>query len=93
MQLTKLEAARRQLETAVKLYFGHGDEVSIQTLVAAAYAIVRDINEHRGGNSMIKDVLNGLLPPEDILEFRRHINSPDNFLKHADRDPGRSWRA
>jgi hypothetical protein len=29
MQLSKLEAARRQLETAIKLYFEYGDEVSI----------------------------------------------------------------
>jgi hypothetical protein len=36
---------------------------------------------------MIKDDLNGLLPPELIPEFRKYINSPDNFLKHADRDP------
>jgi hypothetical protein len=28
MQLSKLEAARRQLETAIKLYFEYGDECS-----------------------------------------------------------------
>ena len=49
MQLSKLEAARRQLETAIKLYFEYGDEVSIHALAAAAYSLIRDINEHRGG--------------------------------------------
>jgi hypothetical protein len=87
MQLTKLEATQRQLETAVQLYFDYGDEVSIHTLVVVAYGIVRDVNKHRGGDSMIKDDLNGLLPLEELREFKKRINSPDNFLKHADRDP------
>lgn len=69
LQLTKLEAARRQLETSVKLFFDHGDEVSIHTLVAAGYAIVRDINKHRGGDSMIKDDLNGLPPPKTLASL------------------------
>ena len=53
MQLSKLEAARRQLETAIKLYFADGDDVSIHSLVAAAYALLRDINEYRGGEPML----------------------------------------
>jgi hypothetical protein len=35
--ITKLDAARRQLETAIKLYFDEGDPGSIQTLCSAAY--------------------------------------------------------
>jgi hypothetical protein len=49
VRLGKLEAARRQLETAIKLYFADGDEVSIHTLTGAAYPLIRDINEHRLG--------------------------------------------
>lgn len=85
MYLSKLEAARRQLETAVKLYSEHGDEVSIHTLAAAGYSIVRDINEHRG-EPMLKD-LDCYLSEDLAREFRRCINSPENFLKHADKDP------
>jgi hypothetical protein len=33
----KLAAVRTQLETAISLYFGGGDPVSIHTLTAAAY--------------------------------------------------------
>jgi len=36
VRLSKFEAARRQLETAIKLYFADGDEVSIHALAAAA---------------------------------------------------------
>jgi len=85
MQLSKLEAARRQLETAIKLYFGYGDEVSIHTLAAAAYSLIRDINEHRGGEPMLKD-LHFFLSDRLAHEFRKYINRPENFLKHADKD-------
>jgi hypothetical protein len=86
VQLNKLDAARRQLETAIKLYFAHDDEVSIHTLGAAAYSLIRDINQHRQGEPMLKD-LHLLLNDELAREFRRYINSPENFLKHADKDP------
>ena len=86
MQLSKLEAARRQLETAIKLYFEYGDEVSIHALAAAAYSLIRDINEHRGGEPMLKD-LHLFLSDGLAREFRKYINRPENFLKHADKDP------
>jgi hypothetical protein len=86
LRLNKLEAARRQLETAIKLYFEHGDEVSIHTLAAAAYTIVRDINEYRGGEPMLKD-LHCYLSEDLVREFKSYINTPENFLKHADKDP------
>jgi hypothetical protein len=86
VRLTKLEAARRQLETAIKLYFACDDDVSIHTLAAAAYSVIRDINEHRGGEPMLKD-LHLLLEENLAHEFRRYINRPENFLKHADKDP------
>jgi hypothetical protein len=86
VQFRKLEAARRQLETAIKLYFASGDEVSIHTLGAAGYALIRDINEHRRGEAMLKD-LHLFLPDDLAREFRRYINRAENFLKHADKDP------
>jgi PAS domain-containing protein len=85
-QVNKLAAARRQLETAIQLYFEYGDELSIHALVGAAYAILRDINEYRGGETMLKD-LQRLLDQPLAKEFRSLINLPENFLKHADKDP------
>jgi hypothetical protein len=86
VRLSKLETVRRQLETAISLYFAHGDEVSIHTLAAAAYSVIRDVNEHRGGEPMLKD-LHCFLTNDVARKFKRYINSPENFLKHADRDP------
>src|SRR5260370_7398531 len=88
VKFTKLEAARRQLETAIKLYFADSDEVSILTLAAAAYSLIRDINEHRQGEPMLKD-LHLFLPDDLAREFKTYINRPENLLKHADKDPDR----
>lgn len=35
---------------------------------------------------MLKD-LHCFLSPEGAREFRKYINAPENFLKHADEDP------
>lgn len=86
MRLSKLEAARRQLETAINLYFNNGDEASILTLAAAAYSVIRDVNRHRGGAPMFKD-LDFVRDKELLHEAKKYINRPDNFLKHGAKDP------
>jgi hypothetical protein len=87
LKISKLDAAKRQLETAIRLYFHGGDPVSIHTLVAAGYNVVRDINVKRGGGKMIvKDWLLDHVKPERHAEFRALLNEAENFFKHADRD-------
>ena len=84
--ITKLEAARRQLETAIRLHFTSADPVSAHTLAGAAYGLVQGVNAKRGGARMLKDLWQ-LLDREGAEEFKRHINRAENFLKHSDRDP------
>jgi len=86
IRIGKLEAARRQLETAITLYFAYGDPISIHTLVGAAYGLIHGINEKRGGTMMVKDAWK-FLNPENAKTFKKGINSVENFLKHADWDP------
>jgi hypothetical protein len=87
LTISKLDAARRQLETAIRLYFHQGDPVSIHTLVAAAYNVIRDINKHRGGSKMVmKEQLFEFVKPEKRGEFHDLLNQAENFFKHADRD-------
>jgi hypothetical protein len=43
LHLSKLDAALRQLETAVTLYFHSSDPISIHTLTAAAYNVLQGI--------------------------------------------------
>jgi hypothetical protein len=87
LQVTKLDVARRQLEVAIRLYFHEGDPVSIHTLTAAAYNILRDLSKHRGSTGMVmKDMLIEKIKPEHRDEVRRKINEAENYFKHADKD-------
>jgi hypothetical protein len=82
----KLEAAQRQLNCAIFLWFHGMDEVSIHTLAAAAYQITHDIKLHRGidhdllyDSHIVKDEYRGL--------WIRTMKEAQNFFKHADKDP------
>lgn len=85
--ISKLEAARTQLETAISLFFQEKDVVSIHTLVAAAYTIIQDVNKGRGGSPMItKGLIPMLVPQHKRKSVYEKLNSAQNFFKHADRD-------
>lgn len=84
----KLDAARRQLETAVCLHFSDGDPVSIHTLAWAAYTVVYDVNKKRGGSpTLVKDRFIATIKPEYRDEIKRGMNRARNFFKHAEKDP------
>lgn len=84
--ISKWDAARRQLETAILLYFNESDPIAIHTLTAAAYNVIRDINENQSGTPMfIKR--SDIVRPEHVEEVRAKLNEVENFLKHADNDP------
>jgi len=79
--LNKLDAAHSQITSAIFMYFHWGDPISIHTLVAAAYGIVKDINKHRGGKPMTQDF-------ESIKDKKTRkilvdvFHEPQNFFKH-----------
>ena len=82
--ISKLDAARRQLETAVTLYFHEGDPVSIHALTRAAYQVLYDIND---GQPMIEDWIKVYIKPEYVKQITDKLRKAQNFFKHADRDP------
>lgn len=86
LSLSKLDAAKRQLETAIRLYFNYGDPVSIHTLACAAHEIISDLNKNYGGKPMI--VSDYIIKDEYKNYFITRIREPQNFFKHADRDSG-----
>ncbi|MDO8795450.1 MAG: hypothetical protein Q7J25_12600 [Vicinamibacterales bacterium] len=85
-KVSKLDTARRQLETAIRLYFSEADPVSIHTLMSAAYQVLMDINRIQGGSPMIKDAIPTWVRPDATKEARDRLNEAANFFKHADRD-------
>jgi hypothetical protein len=83
MNLTKLDAARRQLDTAIELYFGERDPVAIHALAAGAFEVVTALCARAGQ----PDELFDLVVPERRGEVLRWWRAAQNFVKHADRDP------
>jgi hypothetical protein len=83
----KLEAAERQLNTAIRLHFQGSDPLSIHTLAAAAQQILVDIGNSRGieGVMYSQETLDRVRP-EKRAEWLKATRAPQNFLKHADKD-------
>jgi hypothetical protein len=86
--VSKLAAARRQLETAVRLYFSEADPVSIHTLTSAAYQVLMDLNRARGGAPMLKEQIPTWVRPDATDGVKQKLSEAANFFKHADRDHG-----
>ena len=84
-QVTKLEAARRQLRVAISLWFQDGDEIAVHTLACAAHQIIHDINQKKGGRDLLFDSL--IFKDEYRQEAIKWLKKDMNFFKHADADP------
>jgi len=84
----KLEAARRQLETAISLYFNNGDQVSTHSLASVSIEILDGLNKACNGTPMILDLeASGAIKPDKLKLARQAFRKPQNFFKHADEDP------
>lgn len=88
MKVSKVDATRRQLDSAIKLWFEDGDVVSIHTLVFSAFEILNDLNRKQGNHDV---TLAGLVKrnyePEHVETVIALIKKPMTFFKHANRDP------
>ena len=87
IRLTKIDAARRQLRTAIRMFFEKRDAVSIHTLASAAQELLRDLLKAKGEQgSFIKDNTD-LIEPEGLKLWFEAVNRAQNFFKHADLNP------
>lgn len=84
--ISKLDAARRQLDVAIKLFFSYGDIVATHTLTAASYNIMRDLAQQQEKTVFLKQEMLDHIKPEYHQKVINAINKPENFFKHADRD-------
>ncbi|MDW5264442.1 MULTISPECIES: hypothetical protein [Acidobacteriaceae] len=84
--VSKLEAARRQLATAIELWFRDKDQVSIHALAYAAYEVVHAISKKQGRTQTL--IFDAIAVPERFRRvFAAHVKKGANFFKHADHDP------
>ncbi|MGX4807057.1 hypothetical protein [Bradyrhizobium guangdongense] len=90
MKLSKTDAAGRQLNAAIKLFFQEGDPVAIHTIIAAPFTIVRNLCEQRGDVASFQEFSRWIRPGAEA-KFWSAVNAQANFLKHADRDPAAEY--
>jgi hypothetical protein len=86
IRVNKIEAARRQIDAAIRMLFSNEDSIAIHTLAMASFRIVRDLSEKRKENNMHKRI-KSIFKPGMEKEFWKELQVPANFLKHADNDP------
>ncbi|WP_446332861.1 hypothetical protein [Burkholderia pseudomallei] len=85
MLVTKIDAARRQLITAIRLFFDGGDLVSVYSLASNAWEVIDVLCTSAGVESFSKQARENL-PAGHTL--KHYINEPcRNFFKHAEQDP------
>lgn len=87
IHISKIDAAKRQLEIAIRLFFSNGDVVAIHTLTAAAYNLMKDLSKLQGKHVVVKDIMLEKVKPEYKKTVSDKINEAENFFKHADNDP------
>ena len=101
--ISKVDAAKQQLDTAIKLLFENVDPVSAYALAAASREITDDLFDKNRDEILgrecarlgdIKQVRWSFreeyeirIKPEYLAEARQIMRERQNFLKHADRDP------
>jgi hypothetical protein len=84
--ISKLDAARRQLRTAIRLWFADGDPVSIHTLAFAAYGIAHVVSkkQDQARKALIFDTLH--IKEENRAFWNITLKKHANFFKHAKND-------
>ena len=84
--VTKLEAARQQLRTAIRLWFEEGDPISIHTLAFAAYEIAHVVSKKRNQARRPLVFDSPMIKEQYRAEWNTTIKKHASFFKHAKTD-------
>lgn len=81
----KISAARRQLISAIYMFFERKDSIAIYSLSWDAYQILTDLCKQKGIQREIEDseILNEISKLSEVITAMR---KPRNFFKHSDRE-------
>ena len=83
IRVTKIQAAQRQIDAGIRMFFRNEDPVAIHTVAMAGFRILRDLTKKRGPEHPI----DSMIKPGKEKEFWGALNNFSNFCKHADLDP------
>lgn len=83
IKITKLQAARMQLSTAIELWFADRDPVSTHALAFASHEIIHRVFRRRGYSDLLFD--SGVVKDEYRDEFAKALKEDAGFIKHLNR--------
>jgi hypothetical protein len=102
ISIEKIGAAKRQLKTAIRMFFNDEDVISQHTLVAAAHGILRDLCAAKGftfpdGDERQTSVDHSLrqslmVSKSYAIKIESAIEEAKNYFKHANTDPEKRLR-
>src|SRR5436190_21262400 len=81
LRLRKIEAAKRQIESAIWLWFTDADIVSVHTLTLAAHRILLELSKTWGVNPL--PLTTRCFPKRRERITRPPFEDPEAFFKHA----------
>ncbi len=88
LHVTKLAAAKRQLQAAIRLFFMEEDELAIHTVASASYGLLKDMKRERGQSEAADSYLTTFFYL--VRDFRRgtlpnHMTSDPNIMVEIER--------
>jgi hypothetical protein len=85
--ITTLQAAKRNVEAAIRMLFSDEDPLPVHLVAAAAFRVLHCLVQD--GHAQARDrVIKLFLLPEGEAAFRRAIDDAETFAKHAEQHPG-----
>jgi hypothetical protein len=85
IKVGKLDAALRQLRTAIRLWFYDGDPVAVHALASASHEIIHTLYRRMGLHDLIFDTDH--IKDEFRSDWAKSIKKAPSFFKHAQNDP------
>lgn len=83
--VTKLDAAHREINAAIRMYFNQEDPIAVHAVVAGGMQIITDLGAKKGMKLGIEAGLK-YIRPEKQKAFRNMMREPQNHIKHADNE-------
>lgn len=86
--VSKLDAAKRELEHAIKLFFNYADFVIIHLTSSAALDVLRGLGKEAGIVSFRDELMQRIKKDKQKVVMDK-LNEAYNFFKHASKDPNK----
>ncbi len=84
-RVNRTDAARRQIDSAVRMLFSGEDPLAIFALTIAAMNILKVLSHKRTDRNLREALRTGIRPMSEE-DFWRRIQRPADYFKHADKD-------